>query len=106
MMHVRFVRPHKLSKIKLLTTYMVAYMRSLIYNIAGRATHFTVSVTTQEFHFSPTPQVYAENKNLGFRLQAKYFHIYTHIYTSISKLPKSKYVPYIHINMHVQSYQS
>ena len=105
-MHVRSVHPHKFRKIKLLTTYTVAYMRSLIYNVASWATHFAVSVPAQEFHFSPTPQVYMQNVNLGSRLQSKYFHIYTHIHTSVSKLPESKYVPYIHINMHIQSYQS
>ena len=60
MMHVRFVCPHKLRKIKLLTTYAVAYMRSLKYNIASQATHFAVSVPTQEFHFGPTPQLYMQ----------------------------------------------
>ena len=104
MMHVRFVRPHKLRKIKLLMTYTVAYMCSLIYNVASRATHFAVSVPAQEFHFSPTLQLYMQNVNLGSRLQAKYFHIYTHIYTPVSKLPESKYIQYIHINMHIQSY--
>ena len=59
-MHVRFVRPHKLTKIKLLTTYMVAYMRPLIYNVASRATRFVVSEPAQEFHFSPTPQLYMQ----------------------------------------------
>ena len=76
-------------------------MCSLIYNIASWATRFTVSVPTQEFHFSPTPYAYIQNVNLGSRLQAKYFHIYTHIYTSVSKLPESKYVPYTRINMHI-----
>ena len=60
MMHVRSVRPHKLRKIKLLTTYTVTYMRSLIYNVASRATRFAVSIPAQEFHFSPTPQVYMQ----------------------------------------------
>ena len=71
-------------------------MCSLIYNVASQATHFTVSVPAQDFHFSPTPQFYMQNVNLGSRLQAKYFHIYiyTHIYTSVSKLPESKYVQY------------
>ena len=55
-----FVHPHKLRKIKLLTTYMVAYMRSLIYNVASRATRFAISVPAQEFHFNPTPQVYMQ----------------------------------------------
>ena len=51
-----------------LTTYMVAYIRSLIYNVASGATRFTVSVPAQEFHFSPTPQLYMQNVNLGSRL--------------------------------------
>ena len=76
----------------------MAYMRFLIYNVASWATR----VHAQEFHLSPTPQLYMQNVNLGSRLQAKYFHIYT----SVSKLTESKYVPYIHINMHIQSYQS
>ena len=59
-MHVRFVRPHKLRKIKLLMTYMVAYMSSLIYNVASQATRFAISVPAKEFHFSPTPQVYMQ----------------------------------------------
>ena len=91
-MHARSVRPHKLRKIELLTTYMVAYIRSLIYNVTIWATRFAVSVPTQEFHFSRTPKLYMQNVNLGSKLQAKYFHIYTHIYTSISKLPESKYI--------------
>ena len=52
----------------------------LIYNVTSWATHFAVSVPAQEFHFSPTPQLYMQNVNLGSRLQAKYFHIYIHIY--------------------------
>ena len=80
MMQVRSVRPHKLRKIKLLMTYTVAYMHSLIYNLTSRATHFTVSVPAQEFHFSLTPQLYMQNVNLGSRLQSKYFHIYIPIY--------------------------
>ena len=80
---------------------MVAYKHSLIYNVTSRATRFAVSVPAQEFHFSPTPQLYMQNVNLGSRLQAKYFHIYIYIYpyiyTSVSKLPESKYILYIHI---------
>ena len=61
--------------------YTVAYKHSLIYNITSRATHFLVSVPTQEFHFSPSPQLYKyKNENLVSRLNTKYFHIYTHIY--------------------------
>ena len=59
-MHACFIRPHKLRKMKLLMTHTVAYMRSLIYNIASRATRFAVSVPAQEFHFNPTPQVYMQ----------------------------------------------
>ena len=59
-MHVRFVRPHKHRKIKLITTYTVAYMRSLIYNVASWATCFAVSVPAQEFHFSPTQQLHMQ----------------------------------------------
>ena len=67
-MHARSVRPHKLRKIELLTTYMVAYIRSLTYNITSRATHFAISVPTQELHFSRTPQLYMQNVNLGSKL--------------------------------------
>ena len=83
MMHARFVRSHKLRKIKTSTAYAVAYIHSLIYNVTSRATHFAISVPAQEFHFSPTPQLYMQNVNLGSRLQAKYFHIYTLIYFRI-----------------------
>ena len=83
MMHVRFVCPHKIRKIKLLTAYTVTYMRSLIYNVTSRATHFAVSVPAQEFYFSPTPQLYMQNVNLGSRLQAKYLHIYIYPYIYI-----------------------
>ena len=79
-MHARSVRPHKLRKIELLTTYMVAYKRSLIYNVTSRDTRFADSIPVQEFHFSPTPQLYMQNVTLGSRLQAKYFHIYIPIY--------------------------
>ena len=95
-MHVPYVLTN-LGKLKLLTAYTVAYIHSLIYNIASRATHFVVSVPAQEFHFSPTTQLYMQNVNLGSRLQAKYYHIHIpvyiyfriymrHIYTSVSKL--------------------
>ena len=70
----------KLGKLKLLTAYTVAYKRSLIYNVTSRATCFVVSVPAQEFHFSPTPQLYMRNVNLGSKLQSKYFHIYIPIY--------------------------
>ena len=89
----------QLRKIKTSTAYTVAYIRSLIYTVISRAIRFAVSVPAQEFHFSPTPQLYMHDVNLGSWLQAKYFHIY--IYTSVSKLPESKYVLYIHINMHI-----
>ena len=97
MMHARSIRPHKPRRNELLESYTVAYIHSLIYSIATLATCFAVSVPAQEFHFSPTPQLYMQNVNQGSRLQTKYFHIYT----SISKLPESKYVLYIHINMHI-----
>ena len=77
-MHVPYVLTN-LGKI-FLTTYTVAYIRSVIYSVASRATHFAVSVPAQEFYFSPTPQLYMQNVNLGSRLQAKYFHIYIPIY--------------------------
>ena len=67
-MHAHFVRPYQLRKIKTSTTYRVAYIRSLIYNVTSQATRFTVSVPTQEFHFNPTPQLYMQNVNLGSRL--------------------------------------
>ena len=70
---------------------MVAYMHSLIYNVASRATCFAVSVPAQEFYFSPTPQVYIQNVTLGSRLQAKYFHIYTCWHKNVSmRLAHSK----------------
>ena len=78
-------------------------MHSLIYNIASRATRFAVSVPAQEFHFSPTPQVYMQKIKfwaLGYKLNTS-IYIYPYIYTSVLKLPKSKYVLYIHINMHI-----
>ena len=89
--------------LKLLTAYMVAYKHSLIDNVTSWATCFVVSVPAQEFHFSPTPKLYMQNVNLGSRLQAKYFHIYIpiYIYAFVLKLPESKYVLYIHINMHI-----
>ena len=96
MMHSRSVRSHKLRKIKTSTAYVVAYIRFLIYNVTSQATCFVVSVPAQEFHFSPTPQLYMQNVNLGSMLQAKYLHIYTHIYTFISKLPKVN-MSYIYI---------
>ena len=73
-MHVLYVLTN-LGKIFLMT-YTVAYIRSLIYSIASRATCFIVSVPAQEFHFSPTPQLYMQNVNLGSRLQAKYFYFH------------------------------
>ena len=78
-MHVPYVLTN-LGKLKLLTVYTVAYICFLIYNIASQATCFVVSVPTQEFHFSPTPQLYMQNVNLGSTLQSKYFHIYIPIY--------------------------
>ena len=93
-MHARSVRPHKLRKnLKLLTAYMVAYKRSLIYNVTSRATRFAVSVPAQEFHFSPIPQLYMQNVNLGSRLQGKYFYIYTLPYQSYPRVN----TPYIYI---------
>ena len=74
-MHVCSVRPHKFRKIKTSNGITVAYICSLIYNVAIRATHFAVSVPAQEFHFNPTPQLYMRNVNLGSMLQSKYFHI-------------------------------
>ena len=60
--------------------YTVVYIRSLIYSVTSQATRLAISVPTQEFHFSPTPQVYMQNVNLGSRLQSKYFHIYIYPY--------------------------
>ena len=57
-------------------TYMVAYIRSLIYSVASRTTHFVVNVPAQEFHFSPTPQLYMQNVNLGSKLNIKDSKIY------------------------------
>ena len=90
MMHVRFVRPHKLRKIKLLMTYTVAYMRSLIYNVASWSTRFAISVPAQEFHFSPTPQVYMQKIKiwaLGCNLNTS-IYIYTYIYFRIKATQK------------------
>ena len=67
-MHARSVRPYKLRKNLFLTTYTVAYIRSLIYSVASWATRFVVCVPAQEFHFSPTPQLHMQNVNLGSRL--------------------------------------
>ena len=58
-MHVPYVLTN-LGKIYL-TTYTVAYIRSLIYSVTSRATRFIVSVPAQEFHFSPTPQLNMQN---------------------------------------------
>ena len=66
-MHARFVRPYKFKKI-ISNGIQGAYILSLIYNITSRATHFAVSVPSQEFHFSPTPQLYMQNVKLGYRL--------------------------------------
>ena len=61
MMHARFVRPHKLRKIKTSNDiHGGIHVFSHIYNVASRATCFTVSVPTQEFYFSPTPQLYMQ----------------------------------------------
>ena len=49
-------------------SYTVAYIRSLIYSVASWATCFAVSVPAQVFHFSPIPQLYMQNVNLGSRL--------------------------------------
>ena len=82
-MHVPYILKN-LGKLKLLTAYTVAYKRSLIYNVTSRATHFAVSVPTQEFYFSPAPQLYRyKNEHLVSRLNTKYFHIYIPIYIYI-----------------------
>ena len=65
-MHIPYVLIN-LGKI-FLTTYTVAYIRSLIYSVASRATRFAVSVPAQEFHFSPTSQLYMPTVNLGSKL--------------------------------------
>ena len=62
-MHIPYVLAN-LGKLKLLTAYTVAYMRSLIYNVASQATCFTVSVPAQEFHY----KYICRNENLGSRL--------------------------------------
>jgi len=54
-MHARFIRPHKLRKIK--TSNGIHGGK---YNIASRATRFATSVPAQEFNFSPTPQLYMQ----------------------------------------------
>ena len=100
-MHVPYVLTN-LGKIYL-TTYMVAYICSLIYSVASRATCFVVSVPAQEFHFSPTPQLYMQNVNLGSMLQSKYFHICTPIYIlPYQSYPMIVYYPQLntqHIHM-------
>ena len=88
-MHARSVRSHKVRKIKTYTAYTVAYIHSLIYNVTSRATCFVVSVPAQEFHFSPTPQLYMRNVNLGSKLQSKYFHIYILPYQRYPKVNTS-----------------
>ena len=70
------------------------YTFSYNISVTSRATRFAVSVLAQEFYFSPTPQLYMQNVNLGSRLQAKYFHIYIPIYIYI--LP---YQSYLRVNM-------
>ena len=87
----------KLGKLKLLTAYTVAYMRFLIYNVASRATRFAVVYLHKNFISAQPHNYICKNESLASRFQAKYFHIYT----SVSKLPESKYVLYIHINMHI-----
>ena len=83
MMHARSIRPHKLRKIKTSNgIHGGIHMFSHI-NIASQATRFAVSVPAQEFHFSPTPQLYMQNINLGSRLQSNYFHIYIYPYIYI-----------------------
>ena len=63
-MHVQYVLTN-LGKIKSLTIYAVAYIRSLIYSVASQATCFAVSVPAQEFHFSPSQQLNVQECNLA-----------------------------------------
>ena len=97
MMHARSIHSHKLRKIKTSMAYVVAYIHSLIYSITSRATRFAISVPTQEFYFSPTPQVYMQNVNLGSRLQSKYFHIYIPIYILLYQSYPKVNTSYIYI---------
>ena len=79
-MHVPYVLTN-LGKLKLLATYTVAYICSLINKVTSQATRFVVSVPTEEFHFSSTPQLYKyRNENPASRLNTKYFHIYIYPY--------------------------
>ena len=90
-------------------TYTVAYICSLIYSVASRATHFVISVPPQEFHFSLTPQLNMLNVNLGSRLQLNtsiYVHPYISMLPNDNLLPTIKYAPYTHASMHTQPYQS
>ena len=87
MMHAHSVRSHKLRRIKTSTTYAVAYIRSLIYNVTSQATCFAVSVPAQEFNFSPTPQLYMQNVNLSSRLQLNTsIYVYPYIYFYIKAI--------------------
>ena len=66
-MHVPYVLTN-LGKIISKDKHGGIHMFSHIYSVASQATHFAVSVPTQEFHFSPTPQLYMQNVNLGSEL--------------------------------------
>ena len=64
-MHARFIRPHKLRKIKTSNgIHGGIHMFSHI-NIASQATRFAVSVPAQEFHFSPSQQLYMQKCKSG-----------------------------------------
>ena len=100
-MHARSVRPHKLRKIKTSNgIHGGIHMFSHI-NIASQATRFAVSVPTQEFHFSPTPQVYMQKIKiwaLGCSLNTSiYIPTYILLYQSYPKVNTS----HIYINMHI-----
>ena len=82
MMHARSIRPHKLRKIKT-SNGIHGGIHAFSHNISvtSRTTRFAISVPAQEFHFSPTPQLYKyRNENMVSRLNTKYFHIYIPIY--------------------------
>ena len=68
MMHECSVHPYKLRKNISNDIHGGIHMFYHIYSIASWATCFVVSVPAQEFHFSPTPQLYMQNVNLGSKL--------------------------------------
>ena len=92
----------QLRKIKTSMAYTVSYIRSIIYNVTSQATSFAVSVLHKNFilaqphNYICRMYIWALGCNLNTSI---YIPIY--IYTYVSKLHESKYILYIHINMHI-----